>query len=142
MSQQKFTTKIQQRHTLISSQLCPGPEYVGMRKVKMLVAQSCLTLSGPHGLQPARLLQSMDQNYIEFSRQEYWSGLPFPFPGALWDPGIKPRSTALQVDLHYHLESPGKPLEMRGYLKLELQSCRILVLILWVKNWAAHIPVQ
>ena len=35
---------------------------------------------------------------MEFSRQEYWSGLPFPSPGELPDPGIKPRSPALQVD--------------------------------------------
>ena len=30
-----------------------------------------------------------------FSRQEYWSGLPFPSPGDLSDPGIKPASPAL-----------------------------------------------
>ena len=34
----------------------------------------------------------------EFSRQEYWSGLPFPTPGDLPDPGIKPGSPALQAD--------------------------------------------
>ena len=33
-----------------------------------------------------------------FSRQEYWSGLPFPSPGDLPDPGIEPRSLALQAD--------------------------------------------
>ena len=33
-----------------------------------------------------------------FSRQEYWSGLPFPSPGDLPDPGIKPRSPALWAD--------------------------------------------
>ena len=33
-----------------------------------------------------------------FSRQEYWSELPFPFPGDLPDPGIKPGSPALQAD--------------------------------------------
>jgi len=33
-----------------------------------------------------------------FSRQEYWTGLPFPFPGDLPDPGIKPGSPALQED--------------------------------------------
>ena len=33
-----------------------------------------------------------------FSRQEYWSGLPFPSPGDLHNPGIKPRSPALQVN--------------------------------------------
>ena len=33
-----------------------------------------------------------------FSRQEYWRGLPFPSPGDLPDPGIKPQSPALQAD--------------------------------------------
>ena len=33
-----------------------------------------------------------------FSRQEYWSGLPFPSPGDLPDPGIEPRFPALQAD--------------------------------------------
>ena len=33
-----------------------------------------------------------------FSRQEYWSGLPFPSPGDLPNPGIKPRSPAFQAD--------------------------------------------
>ena len=33
-----------------------------------------------------------------FSSQEYWSGLPFPSPGDLSDPGIEPRSPALQAD--------------------------------------------
>ena len=33
-----------------------------------------------------------------FSRQEYWSGLPFPSPGDLPNPGIKPRSPALEAD--------------------------------------------
>ena len=35
---------------------------------------------------------------MEFSKQEYWSGLPFPSPRDLSDPGIKPRSLALQAD--------------------------------------------
>ena len=42
-----------------------------------------------------------------FSRQEYWSGLPFPSPGELPDPGIEPRSPALQADA-LHSESPGR----------------------------------
>ena len=33
-----------------------------------------------------------------FSRQEYWSGLPFPSPGDLPNPGIEPKSPALQAD--------------------------------------------
>ena len=35
---------------------------------------------------------------IEFSRQEYWSGLPFPAPVGFPDPGIEPGSPSLQVD--------------------------------------------
>ena len=34
---------------------------------------------------------------MEFSRREYWSGLPFPTPGDLSHPGIEPRSLALQA---------------------------------------------
>ena len=44
---------------------------------------------------------------MEFSRQDYWSGLPFPSPGDLSDPGIKPRSV-LQAD-SLPSEPPGKP---------------------------------
>ena len=44
----------------------------------------------------------------EFSRQEYWSGLPFPSPADLPDPGIEPGSPALQADA-LPSEPPGKP---------------------------------
>ena len=44
---------------------------------------------------------------MEFSRQEYWSGLPFPSPGDLPDPEIKPRSLALWADA-LPSEPPGK----------------------------------
>ena len=43
-----------------------------------------------------------------FSRQEYWSGLPFPSPGYLPSPGIEPRSPALQED-SLPTELQGKP---------------------------------
>ena len=46
---------------------------------------------------------------MEFSRQEYWSGLPFPSSGDLPDPGIEPRSPVLQADV-LPSEPPGKPL--------------------------------
>ena len=50
------------------------------------VPQSCLTLCDPMDCStPAPLL-------MEFSRQEYWSRLPFPTPGDLPNPGIKPVS--------------------------------------------------
>ena len=43
-----------------------------------------------------------------FSRQEYWSGLPFPSPGDLPDPEMEPGSSALQAD-SLPSEPPGKP---------------------------------
>ena len=46
--------------------------------------------------------------FMEFSRQEHWSGLPFPPPGVLPNPGIKPRSPTLQADT-LPSEPPRKP---------------------------------
>ena len=46
---------------------------------------------------------------VEFSRQEYWSGLPFPSPGDLPDAGTELKSPALQADT-LPTEPPGKPL--------------------------------
>ena len=57
---------------------------------------------------------------IEFSRQKYWSELPFSSPGDLPDPGIEPGSLASQAD-SLPSELPGKPIEF----------------ILVVKSWAA-----
>ena len=45
---------------------------------------------------------------MEFSRQEFWSGLLFPSPGDLPNPGVKPRSPTLQED-SLPTEPPGKP---------------------------------
>ena len=70
-----------------------------------LVAKSCLTLLQPRGLQPVRHLLSMG-----FSRQEQWSGLPFPPPGNLPDPGIELRFPALAGGF-FTTEPPGKPRE-------------------------------
>ena len=47
---------------------------------------------------------------MEFSRQEYWSGLPFPFPWDIPNPGIELGSPVLQAD-SLPSEPPGKPLE-------------------------------
>ena len=60
-----------------------------------------------------------------FSRQEYWSGLPFPSPGDLPNPGIKSRSPAWQTDacgekgtlLHYWWKFKLQPLFMSMYDK-------------------------
>ena len=56
--------------------------------------------------------------FMEFSRQEYWSGLPFFSPGDLPNPGIKPRSTALEADA-LTSEPPGKSLNVLKKLPIK-----------------------
>ena len=63
----------------------------------------------PHGLS------------VGLSRQEYWSGLPFPSPGDLPNPGIEPESPALQVDT-LPSEQPGSLMSRSIYCKCLLQS--------------------
>ena len=58
-----------------------------------------------------------------FLRQEYWSGLPFPSPGDLPDPGIKSRSLALQV-VSLLTEPQGKP-------KMNLFFLKKIIMILY-----------
>ena len=76
----------------------------------MLLTDTCCTVLSRsvmsnslrvHRLQPARLLCPWG-----FSRQEYWSGLPYILSGDLSDPGIKPKSPTLQAD-----SLPSKPPE-------------------------------
>ena len=78
--------------------------------MKVLVTQSYLTLGHPmacsHQAPPS----------MGFSRQERWSGLPFPSPGDLPDPGIEARSPALEADA-LTSEPRGKPKECRQPLK-------------------------
>ena len=50
---------------------------------------------------------------MEFSRQEYWSGLPFASPGDLPNPGTEPRSSALWAN-SLTSEPPGKPWKIMG----------------------------
>ena len=65
-----------------------------------LVAKLCLTLVTPWTVAHQAPLS------MGFSRQEYWSGFLFPFPGDLPNPGIEPKSPALQAD--------SLPTELRG----------------------------
>ena len=67
-----------------------------------LVAQLCLTLCNSVDCSPQAPLS------MGFYRQEYWSGLPFPSPGDLPDPGLKPGPPALQAD-SLPSEPLGKP---------------------------------
>ena len=54
-------------------------------------------------------LSRAHQAPLGFSKQEYWSGLPFPSPGDLPDPGIEPKSPTMQADT-LTSAPPGKPL--------------------------------
>ena len=80
------------------------------------VTQSCPTLCNPwteaHQAPPS----------MEFSRQEYWSGLPFTSPGDLPNPGIESVSPALWVDAVLS-ESPENP--SRCLKKYQLNECLI-----------------
>ena len=75
-------------------------------------AQSCPTLGTPWTWAWQTPLS------MGFSRQEYWSGLPFSSLGDLPDPGIEPRSLALQVK-SLPCEPPGKPKETVSVTKYE-----------------------
>jgi len=70
--------------------------------VKVLAAQSCPTLCDPIDLGHQAPL------FMEFSRQEFWNGLPFPSPGDFPDPRIEPVSPLLQADF-FPSEAPGSP---------------------------------
>ena len=74
------------------------------------VAQSCPTLCDPIDSSPPLTVAQQAPLSMGFSRQEYWSGLPFPSPGDLSDPGIEPQSPTLQTDA-LTSEPPGKPIE-------------------------------
>ena len=74
-----------------------------VRKVCVCVSHSVMSNS----LWPHRLALQAPLS-MGFSRQEYWSGLPFPFPGDLRDPGIELGSPALQADA-LPSEPSGKP---------------------------------
>ena len=70
-----------------------------------MYAQSCLTICDPMGCSPP------GSPFMEFSRQEYWSGLPFSTPGDLPGPGIEPISLASPAlaGRFFIIEPRGKP---------------------------------
>ena len=70
----------------------------------------------------------------EISRQEYWSGLPFPTPGNLPYPGIKPRSPALRED--------SLPSKSPGLGQSERVSCIRLFLTPWTVAHQASLSME
>ena len=81
---------------------------------------------------------------MEFTRQEYWSGLPFPSPEDLPNPGIKPGSPALQAGA-LPSEPPGKPKESKSYVHIIfLKQCRCFPntqYILFVFTFLSSLPI-
>ena len=77
--------------------------------MKVLVAQSCPTHCNS-------VYCSLPGSSVGFSRQEYWSGLPFPSSGDLPDSRIEPGSPALQVDSLLS-KPPGKPFSVSDQIR-------------------------
>ena len=87
---------------------------------------TCLQIRSDQSLSRVRLfatpqiVASHPPLFVEFSRHEYWSGLPFPVPGDLPDPGIQLTSPALQAD-SLPSEPPRKPQTRQNLIsKIEL----------------------
>ena len=81
----------------------------------------CVPVTG--ATPPGPMIAHQSPPSMGFPRQEYWSGLPFPSPGDLLDPGIKPRSPALQVD-SLPSEPPGNPIVNQLYFNLKRKEER------------------
>ena len=87
------------------------------RKVKVKLFSRVRLSVDP--MKSTRLLRPRD-----FSRQEYQSGLPFPSPGDLPDPGIEPRISILQADA-LPSEPPGKPNTSQSLTESILLCCYV-----------------
>ena len=82
-----------------------------------------------HGLWPARLF------FLGFSRQEYWSGLPYPSPGDLPNPGTEPGSPTLQAD-SLLLSPQGSPGEALNFILFiyTIRITRLDLQVYWEDN--------
>ena len=111
---QKFksisSSKIQ-KHQFFSAQLSlPRSEVKSLSRVRLFATLWTVAHQAPLSM--------------GFSRQEYWSGLPFPSPGALPDPGMEPGSPELQTD-SLPSEPPGKIIYIKAKIMRYLlcQKC-------------------
>ena len=82
--------------------------------------QSCLILCDPMDCSPQLLLS------MGFSRQEYWSGLPFPTPGDLSNPGIEPESPAISSVQFSHVRLFATPWITAHQASLSITNSRSL----------------
>ena len=113
---------------LTSAQSASGPTYLTAKPEKMIrdkPSPSAWSCSQPHTccvpscfshvqlFVSPRAVACRASLSMGFSRQEYWSGLPFPSPGYLPDPGIEPSSPALKADT-LPSEPPGNSFTLNG----------------------------
>ena len=99
--------------------------YINAMLIKVML---CLVVS--NSLAPMDCSLPSSSVHGIFSKQEYWSGLPFPSPGGLPNPGIEPRSPSLQAD-SLPSEPPEKPKNTR-VSSLSLQG----IFLTQESNWA------
>ena len=76
---------------------------------------------------------------MEFSREDYWSGLPFPSPGDRPNPGIKPRSPALQVNSS-PTEVSGKPLHLFRSSPISLSNIFVVAVVVGFFGFFLVVP--
>ena len=96
--------------------------------MSVLVSQSCLTLC--NSTNQASL-------FMGFSRQEHWSGLPFPSPENLPDSGIKPWSPALQADsLPFELQGNPKQVFKSDFIRVFHRQGGALGLLFGFRLWS------
>ena len=96
-----YTSSLVIKSYRLTQPLIPSPDGSSSPECAQSLSRVWLFVT-PWRIAPQALL------FVGFSSQEYWSGLPFPPPGDLPNPGIKPRSPTLQVD-SLSTEPPGKP---------------------------------
>ena len=98
-----------------------------------LVAKSCLTLATPWTVVHKAPLS------MGFSRQEYWSGFPFPTSGELPHPGIEPESPSLQAD-SWPTEPPDKTFFLH-FSSVQSLSRVQLFLTVWIAARQASLSI-
>ena len=120
-----FLLSIRMRHLDVSQD---SPEFCSLSLLSKMIPPFQPCLSSHHGGLVAKLCLTLATPWtvacqvplsMGFSRQEYWSGLPFISPGDLPNPEIELGSPALQAD-SLLIKSPGKPIALLMYFILPL----------------------
>ena len=104
-----------QKGDVMMVQFGHNDRYFGSKPLKVKLLSRVRLFANPWTIACQALLS------MEFYRQEYWSGLPFPSPGDLPDPGIEPGYPTLQADT-LPSEPPGKPKKTNHFINLNMYT--------------------